>query len=653
MSAEPRQITLTFPDHTVKRYPSGTTPLTVIESLDPAVRARVVSLKVDGRPYDLRVPLTRDAQVEPLTFESAEGREVFRHSSSHLMAQAVKRLFPTAKLAIGPAIEDGFYYDFDYDRPLTPEDLQRVEAAMRELTKADLHIHRRDLPKAEAVRLFHDRNEPYKVEIIEGIPDPTVSVYSQGDFIDLCEGPHLPTTAAIAHFKLVSLAGAYWRGDEHNRMLQRIYGTSFPTQEALDAHLARLEEAKRRDHRKLGHDLDLFSLSDEVGSGLVLWHPKGARVRRTIEDHWRAEHDRGGYDLVYSPHVAKLDLWRRSGHVDFYRESMFASMDVEGVDYQLKPMNCPFHIMVYKSHLRSYRDLPLRYAELGTVYRFERSGVLHGLMRVRGFTQDDAHLFCRPDQLQDEITKVLDFVTQMLGSFGFSEYDVYLSTRPDKYVGALTSWEAATNALEGALRAKGMAYQVDPGEGVFYGPKIDIKIKDVLKRSWQCATIQVDFNFPDRFGLRYTGEDGKEHQPIMIHRALLGSLERFLGVLIEHYGGAFPTWLAPIQAIVLPIVDRVHPYAHEVVRLLRERGIRTEVDARNEKIGAKIREAQVAKIPYMLVVGDREAAAKTVSVRRRDGQETPGQSVDAVVSQLVDEIAGHGAGPAPGSQGRS
>jgi len=644
MSAE---ITLTFPDRTEKRYPRGVTPLAVIESLDPATRARTVGLKVDGRPCDLRAPLTRDTPVEPLSFDSPDGREVFRHSSSHLMAQAVKRLFPGAKLAIGPAIEDGFYYDFEFDRALTPDDLEKIETTMRELARAAQPIERQDLPKAEAVRFFRERGEPYKVEIIEGIPDPTVSLYRQGDFVDLCEGPHLPTTAAVAHFKLMTIAGAYWRGDEHNKMLQRIYGTSFPTKDALEAHLARLEEAKRRDHRKIGRELDLFSMTDEVGAGLVLWHPKGARIRRTIEDYWRAEHDRAGYDLVFSPHVAKLDLWRRSGHVDFYRENMFAPMDVEGVEYELKPMNCPFHIMVYKSHPRSYRDLPLRFAELGTVYRFERSGVLHGLMRVRGFTQDDAHLFCRPDQLQPEITKVLDFVTTMLTAFGFPEYDIYLSTRPEKYVGALASWDLATSALQGALEAKGLRYEVDPGEGVFYGPKIDIKIKDILKRSWQCATVQVDFNFPDRFGLRYVGEDGKEHQPIMIHRALLGSLERFLGVLIEHYGGAFPTWLAPTPAIVLPIADRVHPYAHEVVRALRDHGVRAELDARNEKVGLKIREAQLAKIPYMLVVGDREAAAGTVSVRRRDGQETPAQPIDAVAAQIRNEILNREPGPAP------
>jgi threonyl-tRNA synthetase len=639
------EIVLTFPDQTTRSFPVGVTPQAVIDSLGSALAPRTIALKVEGHLADLRVPLRHDARVEPLSFDTAEGREVFRHSSAHLMAQAVKRLFPGIKLAIGPAIEDGFYYDFDFDRPLTPEDLEKVEAVMQELARNAFTIERQELSKAEAIRFFRDRGEPYKVEIIEGIPDPTVSLYKQGEFIDLCEGPHLSTTAGVAHFKLTTVAGAYWRGDEKNRMLQRIYGTSFPTREELDAHLARLEEAKRRDHRKLGRDLDLFSMTDEVGAGLVLWHPKGARVRRTIEDFWRTEHDRAGYELVYSPHVAKLDLWRRSGHVDFYRENMFTPMDVEGVEYELKPMNCPFHIMVYKSRPRSYRDLPLRFAELGTVYRFERSGVLHGLMRVRGFTQDDAHLFCRPDQLQHEITNVLDFVTTILTTFGFPEYDVYLSTRPEKYVGALERWDLATSALEGALRAKGLPYQIDPGEGVFYGPKIDIKIKDVLRRSWQCATIQVDFNFPDRFGLHYTGEDDKDHQPIMIHRALLGSLERFLGVLIEHYGGAFPTWLAPTQAIVLPIADRVHPYGREVLAALSARGIRAELDARNEKIGLKIREAQLAKIPYMLVVGDREAAAGTVSVRRRDGQELPAQAVSAVVEHIETEIRARVAGP--------
>jgi threonyl-tRNA synthetase len=639
------EIVLTFPDQTTRSFPVGVTPQAVIDSLGSALAPRTIALKVEGHLADLRVPLRHDARVEPLSFDTAEGREVFRHSSAHLMAQAVKRLFPGIKLAIGPAIEDGFYYDFDFDRPLTPEDLEKVEAVMQELARNAFTIERQELSKAEAIRFFRDRGEPYKVEIIEGIPDPTVSLYKQGEFIDLCEGPHLSTTAGVAHFKLTTVAGAYWRGDEKNRMLQRIYGTSFPTREELDAHLARLEEAKRRDHRKLGRDLDLFSMTDEVGAGLVLWHPKGARVRRTIEDFWRTEHDRAGYELVYSPHVAKLDLWRRSGHVDFYRENMFTPMDVEGVQYELKPMNCPFHIMVYKSRPRSYRDLPLRFAELGTVYRFERSGVLHGLMRVRGFTQDDAHLFCRPDQLQHEITNVLDFVTTILTTFGFPEYDVYLSTRPEKYVGALERWDLATSALEGALRAKGLPYQIDPGEGVFYGPKIDIKIKDVLRRSWQCATIQVDFNFPDRFGLRYTGEDDKDHQPIMIHRALLGSLERFLGVLIEHYGGAFPTWLAPTQAIVLPIADRVHPYGREVLAALSARGIRAELDARNEKIGLKIREAQLAKIPYMLVVGDREAAAGTVSVRRRDGQELPAQAVSTVVEHIETEIRARVAGP--------
>src|SRR5574341_2064074 len=488
---------------------------------------------------------------------SSYGREVFRHSSAHLMAQAVKRLFPGVKLAIGPAIEDGFYYDFEYGRALTPEDLEKIEATMRELAGTGLSIDRQEMSKADAIKFFRERGEQYKVEIIEGIPDPTVSLYQQGEFIDLCEGPHLATTAGVAHFKLMTVAGAYWRGDEKNRMLQRIYGTSFPTREELDAHLARLEEAKRRDHRKLGRDLDLFSMTDEVGAGLVLWHPKGARIRRTIEDFWRGEHDHAGYDMVYSPHVAKLELWRRSGHVDFYRDNMFAPMDVEGIEYDLKPMNCPFHIMVYKSRPRSYRDLPVRFAELGTVYRFERSGVLHGLLRVRGFTQDDAHIFVAPEEMEEEIIRVIGFVVRMLRTFGFGEFKAYIATRPEKSVGDQTQWDQATQALKIAADKAELAYELDEGGGAFYGPKLDIKIKDDLGRLWQCSTVQLDFNLPERFDMTYVGVDNQAHRPYVVHRALLGSLERFFGMLIEHYAGAFPVWLAPVQAKVATITDRI------------------------------------------------------------------------------------------------
>jgi threonyl-tRNA synthetase len=465
-----------------------------------------------------------------------------------------------------------------------------------------------------------------------------VSAYTQGDFVDLCRGPHVPSTGYVKAFKLLNSAGAYWRGDERNPMLQRLYGTSFPSKEALQAHLDNLEEIKRRDHRKLGKDLDLFSIQDETGPGLILWHPKGAQVRLLIENFWREQHLANQYELVYSPHVARLDLWKTSGHVDFYKENMFTPMSVENSEYQLKPMNCPFHIMVYKSHLRSYRDLPIRYGELGTVYRYERSGVLHGLMRVRGFTQDDAHLFCRPDQLAEEVQKVLKFTTCMLGTFGFTEFKMFLSTRPEKAVGTLEQWDQATLALEGALKDGGYSYQEDPGEGVFYGPKIDVKIQDALGRSWQCSTVQIDFNNPQRFGLTYVGEDGKTHQPIMIHRALLGSIERFFGILLEHYGGAFPAWLAPVQVLVLPISEKHQGYAQQVEKKLRGEGCRVALDLRNEKIGLKIREGEKAKVPFMIVVGDREAEAEMVAVRQRNGKNLGTMSISDVMRLIRDDM---------------
>jgi threonyl-tRNA synthetase len=554
------------------------------------------------------------------------------------MAQAVKRLFPGIRLAIGPAIDEGFYYDFDYERPFTPEDLHKIEETMKEIIKADLPIVRREFSKEEAVKFFEKKGESYKVEIIREIPDPKVSLYEQGEFVDLCEGPHLPSTGKIGAFKLLSTAGAYWRGSEKNPMLQRIYGVSFPTPRELDAHLARLEEIKKRDHRKLGKELDLFSIQEEIGPGLVLWHPKGARIRRIIEDFWRQEHDQRGYDLVFTPHLARIDLWKRSGHLEFYKENMFSPVQVEEMDYQIKPMNCPFHIMIYQSHLRSYRDLPIRLAEIGTVYRYERSGVLHGLLRVRGFSQDDAHIFCRPDQLEDEVLKVLDFTLFVSRTFGFDQYDVCLSTRPEKAVGTLEDWEKATHALESALKKKDLHYQVDPGEGVFYGPKIDIKIKDTLGRAWQCATVQVDFNLPQRFSISYVGEDGHEHSPIMVHRALMGSLERFLGVLIEHYAGAFPAWLAPVQVVVIPITERQHEYARQVTQQLKDQGFRVETDMRNEKMGLKIREAQLSKIPYMLILGEKEVKAGTVSVRKRTGGDTGESTLADFITTIQEEI---------------
>lgn len=598
----------------------------------------MLAAKVNGQSVDLSRPLDHDATIEPLTFESAEGREVYRHSSTHIMAQAVKEVFPTAQLTIGPALDEGFYYDFAFERPFTPEDLEKIEARAKEIMKRGLAVTRSELSKQDAIKFFQDRGEAYKVELIQGFDDQSpISLYSQGEFVDLCRGPHLPTTGYVGAFKLLSTGGAYWRGDERNPMLQRVYGTSFPTQKELDAHLAKLEEIKRRDHRKLGKELDLISTQDEIGPGLVLWHPKGSLIRLLIENFWREQHIKDGYELVYSPHVARLDLWKTSGHVDYYRENMFATMQLEGSEYQLKPMNCPFHIMIYKSHLRSYRDLPIRYGELGTVYRYERTGVLHGLLRVRGFTQDDAHLFCRPDQIEAEVSRVLDFTFFILGTFGFTEFEVYLSTRPEKSVGSDENWTLATHALEAALKGRGIAYQVDPGEGVFYGPKIDIKIKDVLGRSWQCSTIQVDFNNPERFKLAYTGEDGKYHQPIMIHRALMGSIERFFGILIEHYAGAFPLWLAPVQAVVLTITDKQHECAAKVVSELKGHGYRVEADIRNEKIGFKIREAEKNKIPYMLVVGDKEVQSGTVAVRGRSGANHGTMPIEDLLALLRTE----------------
>jgi threonyl-tRNA synthetase len=630
---------ITLKDGTSRDVPAGQTVGKSLSIAGVVLGPDVIAAKVNGAIVDLSRELNEDALVEPLRFDSPDGREIYRHTSTHIMAQAVKELFPTAQLTIGPALEDGFYYDFAYDRPFTPEDLGKIEARAIEIIKRNLPIKRTEFSKQQAIEFFKARDEAYKVELIEGFPDnEPISAYTQGAFVDLCRGPHLPATGHVGAFKLLNTAGAYWRGDERNPMLQRIYGTSFPSQAELDAHLARLEEIKRRDHRKVGKDLDLITIQDEIGPGLVLWHPKGALIRLLIENFWREQHLRNGYDLVYSPHVARLDLWKTSGHVDYYRDNMFTPMKVEASEYQLKPMNCPFHIMIYKSHLRSYRDLPIRYGELGTVYRYERTGVLHGLLRVRGFTQDDAHLFCRPDQIESEVSRVLDFTFFILRTFGFSEFEVYLSTRPEKAVGSEERWAQATTALESALKGRGVAYEVDPGEGVFYGPKIDIKIKDALGRSWQCSTIQVDFNNPERFELGYIGEDGKSHQPIMIHRALMGSIERFFGILIEHFGGAFPTWLAPVQAAVLSITDNQRDYVDGVVAQLKAAGFRAEADLRNEKIGFKIREAEKAKVPFMLVAGDREVQGGTVSVRGRSGNNLGAMSVSGFIEHLGQEV---------------
>jgi len=546
-------------------------------------------------------------------------------------------MFPDAKFGIGPATQDGFYYDFELPRPLTPEDLPVIEAKMKELVKADLPFKREELSKKDARSLF--AKQPYKLELIEEIEDEKVGVYRQGSFVDLCRGPHVASTGEIKAFKLVSIAGAYWRGDEHNPMLQRVYGVAFETEKALDEYLKKLEEAARRDHRKLGKELDLFSIHEEAGPGLVHWHPKGSTIRRVIEDFWKDEHLKRGYELLYTPHIGKLDLWKKSGHWDFYRENMYDPINVEGQEYIIKPMNCIGHILIYKTSQRSYRELPLRYAELGTVYRYERSGVLHGLSRVRGFTQDDAHIFCRFDQLEDEVVGVLDLALFMVDTFGFSNYSVYLSTRPEKYAGDTKIWEQATDTLAKALDRQKLAYEIDPGEGVFYGPKIDIKFEDAVGRGWQGPTIQVDFNLPARFDVNYIGEDGQEHMVAMVHRTVLGSMERFLASLIEHYGGAFPVWLAPVQAVVIPIADRHLEYARKLEAELKKEGIRGEVDARSETVNMKIRQAQLEKVPYMLVVGDREVADGTVSIRLRSGEQANAQPFADFKRKLKGVIA--------------
>ncbi len=601
-------------------------------------RKRTVAAVANGETVDFTTTLTENTTLEPVTVGSEPGLEVLRHSTAHIMAHAVRDIFGNdVKIAIGPAIENGFYYDFFCETPFTPEDLEKIEERMLEIVRSGQSFKKTILSRNEAIERFKAEDEKYKVELIEALDTDEVSLYQIGDFTDLCRGPHLPSTSFITAFKLLKVAGAYWRGDENNDVLQRIYGTAFFDKKALKKHLNALEEAKKRDHRKLGKQLELFTMRDQIGPGLILWQPKGARLRHQIESFWKDEHYKHDYEMLYTPHIARQDLWKTSGHLDFYAESMYSGMDIDEVRYQLKPMNCPFHVGVYKSHLRSYREFPLRWCELGTVYRYERAGALHGLMRVRGFTQDDAHIFCRPDQLEDEIYTILDFTLFILKSFGFKEFDVYLSTRPEKYVGTDENWERSTEALKLALEKKGMGFTIDPGEGVFYGPKIDIKIKDQIGRSWQCSTIQVDFNLPERFELSYIGSDNTEHQPIMIHRALMGSLERFIGILIEHYAGAFPLWFAPVQARIMNITDDQLDYCQEVYAKLKKAGVRIEKDLRNEKLNYKIREAQFAKIPYMLIVGDKEKESQTITVRMRNGKNLPPMSIDEFIKTVEEE----------------
>ena len=610
---------------------------------DPVLAEEALAARADGGHLDLTAPLPEGERIEILTFEDEAGREVVRHTASHVMAQAVRKLFPDTTLAIGPAIEEGFYYDFDTSATFNTEDLEKIEAAMAEIVAEDLPLQRKEMSREEAIEFFRERGEKYKVELLEDIAEGTISVYSQGDFVDLCRGPHLPSTGRLRAYKLLSIAGAYWRGDERNPMLQRIYGTAFPSQEQLDEFLRLREEAARRDHRRLGRELDLFSIPEQLGGGLALWHPKGALMRYLMEEFWRQEHFKRGYQLVATPHIARAHLWETSGHLSFYRDGMYGPMMIDEEEYRIKPMNCPFHMLIYKSQVRSYRELPIRYAELGTVYRYERSGVLHGMLRVRGFTQDDGHVICTPDQIGDEVKGVLDFALFLMRSFGYEDLEIALSVRGEedheKYMGSDEEWEIAERSLKEALESRGLEYKREPGEAVFYGPKIDIKLRDEMGRLWQGPTIQFDFNLTNRFDMEYVAADGERHTPLMVHRALFGSLERFFGGYIEHTGGAFPVWLAPTQVRILPIADRHHEYAQKVAAELKAIGVRAEVDDRKATTGAKIRDGETQKVPYLLIVGDREAEAGTVSVRQRGEGDKGARPLADFIAELEPQLA--------------
>ncbi|NND37605.1 MAG: threonine--tRNA ligase [Gammaproteobacteria bacterium] len=634
---------ITLPDGSQKQFDEPVSVAQVAADIGPGLAKAALAGRVDGNLVDTAFFIDADAELSIITARDEDGLEIIRHSTAHLLAQAVQELFPQTQVTIGPVIENGFFYDFAFERAFTPEDLEAIEAKMTELASQDLPVHRKVMQRDEAVEYFKGIGEHYKAEIIESIPgEEEISLYGQGDWLDLCRGPHVPSTGALKAFKLTSVAGAYWRGDSNNEMLQRIYGTAWPDKKALKQYLVRLEEAERRDHCRIGKDLDLFSLQEEAGGGLVFWHPKGSRIRRAIEDFWRDQHVAAGYELLYTPHIARQVLWETSGHTDFYREGMYNPMEEDNEDYLIKPMNCPFHVLIYKNGLRSHRDLPMRWAELGTVYRHEMSGALHGLMRVRGFTQDDAHIFCREEQIADEILAILNLTLDMLEAFGFEEFHLDLSTKPEKAVGKDEIWDKATAALRQALEAKGLDYSIDEGGGAFYGPKIDVKIRDAIGREWQCSTIQLDFNLPERFDMEYVAEDGDRHRPIMIHRALLGSIERFFGILIEHYEGKFPAWLAPTQAVLLNITDRQDDYVLAVEETLKNQGFRVESDLRNEKIGFKIRHHTLQRVPYLLVVGDREAESRTLAVRTRGGEDLGAMSVEDFAHKLRNEIAGRG-----------
>lgn len=634
------KIKIKFPDGSVKEFDKGITPLEIAKSISNRLADEALVAKINGKLKDLNSPINEDAELQIFTFDSPEGRETYWHSSSHLMAHAIQSIFPEAKFGVGPAIDSGFYYDIDINKNLTEEDLVTIENKMLEIASQKNPFLRKELSKAEAMKFFTEKGDQYKQEIISELDENSevISIYNEGDFTDLCTGPHVPDTGKIKFVKLLSASGSYWRGDEKNKRMQRIYGITFPKKKMLEDHLAFLEEAKKRDHRKLGKQLDLFSIHEEAGAGLIYWHPKGARIRNTIETFWRAAHLKNGYDILYSPHMGKSWLWETSGHLSNYKDNMYSPMTIDEQEYFIKPMNCPFHILIYKSQLRSYRDLPLRWAELGTVYRYEKSGVLHGLLRVRGFTQDDAHIFCTQEQIEDEIIEVIRFSNYMWKSFGFEQLKYYIATKPEKAVGDDALWEKATESLKKACDREGIKYEIDEGGGAFYGPKIDIKIKDALNREWQMSTIQFDFNLPERFDMHYIGEDGKEHRPFMVHRALLGSLERFFGVLIEHYGGAFPTWLAPVQVAVVPVSQVFLDYAKQVADKLKENDIIVELDERNEKIGYKIRDWETKKVPYMLIVGEKEKESNSVSVRRHKAGDQGSINLQDFIIKIKDEI---------------
>ena len=636
-------IQITLPDGAVREVPRGTTAGQIAQQISPRLAKEALVARTNGELIDLARPLEKSTTLSILTAKDPDAVQVFRHSAAHLLAAAVLELYPNVKLGIGPPIENGFFYEFVRDEPFTPQDLEKIEVKMHELAAKDVPNERKLIPKPEALELYRKSNQEFKCELVEEkASEPMVSFYTTGKFIDFCRGPHIPSTGRIKAFKLMNVAGAYWKGQEGNPQMQRIYGACFVDQKELDEYLHKLEEAKRRDHRKLGAELDLFSIEEDAGPGLIFWHPKGGIIRKQMEDWLRNELIRRGYDLVFTPHVMRLHLWEISGHTGFYKDNMFGPMEVEKDDYQLKPMNCPGHILIYKSRLRSYRELPIRLAELGTVYRYERSGVLHGLLRVRGFTQDDAHIFCMPDQIEKEIQDCVEFAWEVLRVFGFDSYEVELSARdpakPGDYAGTVEEWERAEGALVSTLKRMNVPYKYMPGEAVFYGPKIDVKLVDAIGRPWQLTTVQFDFNLPRRFKLEYVGEDGSRHQPLMVHRALWGSVERFFGVLIEHYAGAFPVWLAPVQVEVLPVSGKFEEYAKKVAKQLDDAGFRVHLDDRNEKLQAKIRDAQLQKIPYMLILGGKEAEAGTVSVRHRAKGDLGPRPLDQFVSDLRSEI---------------